>query len=155
MPENNVTDPITEDLPRLNPSRGQVLARLWELAYLGPETTRGSITGQVKALSMIIAIEGLIPDRRAASGPNKPAPPPVTAQIYEAAWLRTRQPGANADPQPTPPPTQDEAASEPPSAPVTPSPKAASAPRVPMADYFAPDTRVPFFIKTNLLGPRR
>jgi hypothetical protein len=41
----------------------------------GPETTRGSITGQVKALSMIVAMEGLIPDRRAGSlgGKNRPS----------------------------------------------------------------------------------
>ena len=45
--------------------------------------TRGSITGQVKALSMIVAIEGLIPDRRAVPAQNKTAPPPVTAQIYQ------------------------------------------------------------------------
>jgi hypothetical protein len=78
MPMNNVSKPIPEDtdLPRPHPSRDQVLARLWEIAHLGPEVTRGSITGQVKALSMIIAIEGLIPDRRAASTRNKPAPPP-------------------------------------------------------------------------------
>lgn len=32
---------------------------------ISPEITRGSITGQVKALAMIVAIEGHIPDRRA------------------------------------------------------------------------------------------
>jgi hypothetical protein len=188
MPENNVTDPITEGLPRLNPSRDQVLTRLWELANLGPEITRGSITGQFKALVMIISIEGLIPDRRAASARNKPAPPPVTAQIYEAAW-RTQQPGQNVDPQPTPPPSNchpDRSDQSRPAveaqrrdprfsqsapgptpeptdvaeptvfaAPVNPSPKASLAPRVPMADHFAPDTRVPFSIKKNPFGPRR
>src|SRR5580704_3904713 len=98
---------------RLHPNRDQVLDRLWELANLSPETTRGSITGQVKALSMIIAIEGLIPDRRAASAQNKSTPPPVTAQIYTAEWLRKQQSAENADPQPPPPPAQEEAASEP------------------------------------------
>ena len=34
--------------------REQVLDRLWEIANLSPEKTRGSITGQVKALSMIV-----------------------------------------------------------------------------------------------------
>jgi hypothetical protein len=190
MPMNNVSKPIPEDtdLPRPHPSRDQVLARLWEIAHLGPEVTRGSITGQVKALSMIIAIEGLIPDRRAASTRNKPAPPPVDAQIYPAAWLRKQQPGQSVDPQPPPPPAQEEAASQPPSppswadgappvsgptpgptpeptldvseptvfaAPVSPSQKASSAPRVPMADYVAPDTRVPFSIKRNPFAPRR
>jgi hypothetical protein len=182
MPENNVTDPITEGLPRLNPSRDQVLTRLWELANLGPEITRGSITGQVKAVSMIIAIEGLIPDRRAASAQNKPAPPPVTADIYEAEWLRNQRSAKTGDPEPTPPhsnchPDRSEAQRRDPrfsqtssqatpnptdvtepsvvAAPVNPSPKASLAPRVPMADYFAPDTRVPFSIKRNPFAPRR
>jgi hypothetical protein len=129
--------------------------------------TRGSITGQVKALSMIIAIEGLIPDRRAASAQNKPAPPPVTADIYEAEWLRNQRSGKNVDSEPTPPPAQEEAASESveptPSpreptvvaAPVNPSQTASLAPRVPTADYFAPDTRVPFSIKKNPFARRR
>jgi hypothetical protein len=179
-------------LPQPNPSRDQILDRLWELAHLGPEMTRGSITGQVKALSMIIAIEGMIPDRRAAAAQNKSAPPPVTAQIYTAEWLRERQSAElrkqqsaeNADPQPPPPPAQEEAASEPqppsgggndappasgltpeptldpgePSffgAPLNPLPTASSAPRVPMADYVAPDTRVPFSIKKNPFSRRR
>jgi hypothetical protein len=30
----------------------------------------------------------LIPDRRAASAQNKPAPPPVTAAIDEAEWVQ-------------------------------------------------------------------
>ena len=76
---------------RLNLDREQVLDRLWEIANLSPEMTRGSITGQVKALSMIVAIEGLIPDRRAVSSENKSAPPPVTAQIYQAEWLRKQR----------------------------------------------------------------
>jgi hypothetical protein len=169
---------------RLNVSRDQVLARLWEIAHLSPEMTRGSITGQVKALSMIIAIEGLIPDRRAASAQNKPAPPPVTAQIYQAEWLR-KQRGENVDPESS---AQEEAASEPQSAPgstegappvsgptpgpipepalehsepsffgapLNPSPTPSWAPRVPMADNVAPDTRVPFSIKRNPFARRR
>ena len=51
----------TEGLRRLNLGREQVLARLWEIANLSPEMTRGSVTAQVKALTMIVAIEGLIP----------------------------------------------------------------------------------------------
>ncbi|HET6220005.1 MAG TPA: hypothetical protein VFE27_23465, partial [Acidobacteriaceae bacterium] len=146
--------------------------------------TRGSITGQVKALSMIVAIEGLVPDRRAAAAQNKSVHPPVTAQIYTAEWLRKQQSAENVDPQPPPPPAQEEPASEPPSAPgwadgappvpaptpeptldrsepsffgapLNPSPTTSSAPRVPMADYFAPDTRVPFSIKRNPFARRR
>ena len=54
-----------EGLRRLNLDREQVLNRLWEIAYLSPEMTRGSITGQVKALSMIVAMQNFIPDRHA------------------------------------------------------------------------------------------
>ncbi len=82
-------------LPWVNVTRDQILTRLWEIANLSPEITRGSLAGQVKALSMIVAIEGLIPDRRAASARNQPASPPVTADIYKSAWLRAQQTGEN------------------------------------------------------------
>jgi hypothetical protein len=163
---------------QLHPSREQVLDRLWEIAKLSPEITRGSITGQVKAISMIIAIEGLIPDRRAASAQNKPTPSPVTGQIYQSEWLR-KQRGENVDSEPPTPPAQKEAASEPqpasgwangapPAAPSTPeptldpgqpavfaapsnpAPAPSLAPRVPMADYVAPDTRV---LSSNTRNP--
>ncbi len=54
-------DQEAEGLRKLNFGRDQILDRLWELANLSPEVTRGIIAGQVRALSMIIAIEGLIP----------------------------------------------------------------------------------------------
>jgi hypothetical protein len=53
--------------------------------------THGSASAQVKALSMIVAIEGLIPDRRAVSAQNKPAPPPVNPPFYVSEWMRTQQ----------------------------------------------------------------
>jgi hypothetical protein len=87
--------------------REQVLDRLWEIAKMSPEMTRNSITGQVKALSMIVAIEGLIPDRRAGSSENKPAPPLPPAEIYNAAWLGRRQDKA-IDPKPDPTNVQEE-----------------------------------------------
>jgi hypothetical protein len=90
----------TEGLRRLNLGREQVLARLWEIANLSPEMTRGSVSSQVKALAMIVAIEGLIPDRRAVASEKKSAPPP-TGQIYTAAWLREQQ-GQTTVPQPSP-----------------------------------------------------
>ncbi len=76
--------------------REQVLARLWEIANLSPDMTRNSVTAQVKALTLIIAIEGLIPgkttDRRAGAAENKPDAPVTTrAQIYQSAWLRKPQ----------------------------------------------------------------
>jgi hypothetical protein len=76
---------------RLHVGREQVLDRLWELASLGPDMTRGSITGQVKAMSMIVAIEGLIPDRRAGSAEKNSAPPTTKANIYQSEWLREQQ----------------------------------------------------------------
>ena len=72
---------------RLNLDREQVLARLWEIANLSPEMTRGSVTGQVKAISMIVAMENFIPDRRAVSSEKKSPPTPTRPQIYRRmAW---------------------------------------------------------------------
>jgi hypothetical protein len=90
----------TDGLRRLNLGREQVLARLWELANLSPEMTRNSAFAQVKALSMIVAIEGLIPDRRSVSAQNKSAPTPVHPQIDTAARLREQQ-GKTTVPQPS------------------------------------------------------
>ena len=173
------------DLSRtFNVTRDQILARLWEIAHMSPEITRGSLVGQVKALSMIVAIEGLIPDRRVASARNQPAPPPVTPDIYKAAWLRAQQTGENdgenVDPLRTasqwetasdpssapggpdgPPPTAEptqapaSAVSQHRAAPGNGTPAPSLAPRVPMADHFAPDTRVPFSIKKNPFARRR
>ncbi len=97
---------------RLNLDREQVLARLWEIANLSPEMTRGSITGQVKALSMIVAMQNFIPDRRAGdrlatSSEKKSVPPPTPPQIYRAAWLR-EEPEDPIDPQPGPALAQEE-----------------------------------------------
>jgi hypothetical protein len=184
----------TGELRRFNVSRDQVLTRLWDIANMDPERTRNSMSSQVKALSMIVAIEGLIPDRRRAVSPqNEPAPSPVAAQFYKSAWNRTQQPGDPLDPQPDPIP--EEAAPEPEPTPgsadgpfpvSSPDPEPTplelssrpelrrsavegpavpgpldtsqtppSLPRVPMADYFAPDTRVPFKIDKNRFRRRR
>jgi hypothetical protein len=86
---------------RFNLEREQVLARLWELANLSPGMTRSSITGQVKAISMIVAMQNFIPDRHALSAEKKSAPAPAPAQIYASAWRRQ---AASIDPQPTPAP---------------------------------------------------
>jgi hypothetical protein len=89
--ETGLSRPAVEGLRRFTVGREQVLDRLWELASLGPEMTRGSITGQVKAMSMIVAIEGLIPDRRAGSADKNPAPPLTKPDIYESEWLREQK----------------------------------------------------------------
>ena len=101
----------TEKVRRMNLGREQVLKRLWEIATLDPERTRNSASAQIKALSMIVAIEGLIPDRhsarRAVSAQNQPALQPVNPQIDTAAWLREQQ-GKTTGPQPRPDSVRDE-----------------------------------------------
>jgi hypothetical protein len=165
----------TESLRRFSISREQVLARLWEFATMGPEVTRGSITGQVKAVSMIVAIEGLIPDRRAGSAEKNPAPPPNKPQIYESEWLREQRRKDNG-PQPDPilnqedelaiaeaEPAPGSAADEPthPGAIFDPGESSLSngsglaETQSPPYAAFAPDTRVPFSISKNLFSRRR
>ena len=65
--EADLSRRAVERLHQKEERREQVLDRLWEIAKLSPEMTRNSITGQVKALAMIVAMESLIPDRRAGS----------------------------------------------------------------------------------------
>jgi hypothetical protein len=86
-----LVDQEADGLRKLNFGRDQVLNRLWELATLSHQATRGSIVGQMKALAMIAAIEGLIPDRRRTPFETQPAAPPVEADIYAAKWLREQQ----------------------------------------------------------------
>jgi hypothetical protein len=93
--KERLVDQEADGLRKLNLGRDQILARLWELATLSHEVTRGIIAGQIKALSMIVAIEGLIPSgmngRRLSPSEQQPAASPVEAQIYEAEWLRKQQ----------------------------------------------------------------
>jgi hypothetical protein len=74
--EADLSRRAVEGLRQLNLGRDQILARLWELANLSHEVTRGTIAGQIKALSMIVAIEGLNPDRRSSPSRTQPAAPP-------------------------------------------------------------------------------
>jgi hypothetical protein len=78
--EADLSRHAVEGQRRLNMDREQVLDRLWEIANLSPDMTRGSITGQVKALTMIIAMQNFIPDRRAISSEKKSAPAPTAAE---------------------------------------------------------------------------
>jgi hypothetical protein len=89
--EADLSRRAVEGLRNLNLGRDQILARLWELANLNPEATRGTIGGQVKALSMIVAIEGLIPDRRLAPSQTQSAAPSVQPQMYVSEWRRQQQ----------------------------------------------------------------
>jgi hypothetical protein len=180
--QQQLLDQESERRRRLEQRREQVLDRLWEIAKLSPEMTRGSITGQVKAISMIVAIEGLIPDRRAGSAENKSAPPLPRAEIYPAAW-RERQQEENIDAQPDPALAEEELGSAepettpnsmgdaPPPPPMPPSPaydlsesvvanSFSSSETTPSTSHVpafvaAPDTRVPFSIKKNRFGLRR
>jgi hypothetical protein len=86
-----LVDQEAEGLRKLNLGRDQILARLWELANLSHEVTRGIIAGQIKALSMIVAIEGLIPDRRFSPSETQPTAPPIKAEMYTSQWLRKQQ----------------------------------------------------------------
>src|SRR5580700_3058593 len=76
-----------DGLRRVNLDREKVLDRLWEIANLSPDMTRGSITGQVKALSMIVAMQNFIPDRRVVSSEKK-SPPAPAPQIQASPWGR-------------------------------------------------------------------
>ena len=103
---------------------------------LDPEMTRNSASAQIKALSMIVAIEGLISDRRAGSSEKKPASPPAT-------WLREQQENTGPDPVgeenvpgvPDPPPGEAVVSTE------------SNAARPPLTAS-APDNRVPATQKT-------
>ena len=176
MPQNE--DLSIEKLRRKEQVRERVLDRLWELAVMSPEITRGSITGQVKAIQMIVAIEGMVPDRRAAASGKKSAPPLPPVDIYRSAWLREQQ-GETIDPQPDPAPQQEQddprpaepepspvAAAEVPPPPDRPIGPAYDRSQSVFAHLFhpaegtswappAPDTRVPFSIQKNRFGRRR
>jgi hypothetical protein len=134
-----------EEQRRLNLGRERVLARLWEIADLDPDMTRNSMSAQMKALSMIVAIEGLIPDRktdrRAGSSDKKSASLPAVPQIDTAAWLREQQ-GKTTGSQPGPDPVRDE---DGPGVPDPPPGEAADAPAYPGADFdsFSPAETTP------------
>jgi hypothetical protein len=90
-----LVDHEVEGLRKLNISRDQILDRLWELATLSHEATRGTIAGQIKALSMIVAIEGLIPsgknDRRLSPSGTQTAATPAEGQTCSPERLRDPQ----------------------------------------------------------------
>ena len=161
----------TEGLTRLHMSRERALTRLWEIADMSPELTRNSLTSQVKALSMIIAIEGLIPDRRTRSAEKDSAPPPTPPKMYEAAWRREQQekttephpspdPVPDKEPDPSPSPVPDAPSDPGPDPnesipPVIPSDAIPSSPYARVPDS-APDLRLPFYLQQqNRFGRRR
>jgi hypothetical protein len=84
-----LVDQEAEGLRKLNMGRDQILTRLWDLATLSHEATRGTIAGQIKALSMIVAIEGLVPSGVNARRFSPPAAPTVEPDSPD--WLRKQQ----------------------------------------------------------------
>jgi hypothetical protein len=90
-----LVDQEADGMRKLNLGRDQILARLWELANLSHEVTRGIIAGQIKALTMIVAIEGLIPSgmnaRRLSPSAAQPAAPPIKADFYTSEWRRKQK----------------------------------------------------------------
>ena len=56
--------------------RDQILNRYWELANLDPEETKGTITGQLKALESLL--EALA---------AQPAVAPKVVPFYRSAWM--------------------------------------------------------------------
>ena len=98
-----LVDEEADRLRKLNLGRDRLLTRLWELAALSSEATRGSIAGQIKALSMISAIEGFIPsatknDRRLSPSATQPVATPGNAQIDDSGWRPKDQPAAAEQP---------------------------------------------------------
>jgi hypothetical protein len=98
-----LVDEEADRLRNLNLGRDRILTRLWELAALSSEATRGSIAGQIKALSMISAIEGFIPsatknDRRLSPSATQPVATPRNAQIDDSGWRPKDQPAAAEQP---------------------------------------------------------
>ena len=161
--EADLSRRAVEGLHRLNLDREQVLARLWEIANLSPEMTRGSITGQVKALSMIVAMQNFIPDRPAeeksppapyaAACPPRPSRPAVELNQEEGSpvtpacpaspgvprsvpWKPEFAPSSAAEAPPNPGPSQSTFANR-----FTPS--EAPLPYVPLFTS-VPDLRIPF-----------
>jgi hypothetical protein len=133
--KERLVDQEAEGLRKLNLGRDQILARLWELANLSHEVTRGIIAGQIKALAMIVAIEGLIPDRRLSPSATQPAAPPGKAQIYSSEWRREQQHQAAGEE----PGDAVAAAEAPPAAPQVPHPEPTPEP----APELANDTSSP------------
>jgi hypothetical protein len=126
-----------EGLHRFHLDREQVLQRLWELANLSPEKTRGSITGQVKAMSMIVAMENLIPNGRVAL-PEKKSP----------AGSAPSGPGSTQETPQTPGPSQSTSANR-----VSPSQAKPPVPYVPLFNS-VPDLGIPLPIKNPFVYPR-
>jgi hypothetical protein len=121
--EKQLLEHEAEQLRRKSATRERVLARLWDIADRSFEETKGSATSQIKALAMIVALEELIPDRRARSAEK--SAPPSRPKMYQAEWLRKQSDGTQSDTvedqESEPPNSQPESTAEAPQPPMTPS----------------------------------
>ena len=135
--QQQLLDQEKERLHRREQRREQILDRLWEIAAMAPEMTRGSITGQVKAIQMIVAIEGLIPDPRAGSTKKNSVPAPFNLQPSPVFAQREDDFGV-PEPETTPGSEEDAPEQPVPSEPI-------------IAGGFSsfPEMRVPFSIEKN------
>jgi hypothetical protein len=173
--KEKLVDQEVDGLRKLNFDREQLLNRLWELATLSHEATRGSIAGQLKALALIASIEGMIPDRRFSPSAAQPTTPPVEPNIYKSEWLRKQQEqAAGKEPGDPMPPAETQPAAPQPAAAAAPSPSepdlASNQPSlagslVSQASTWVPqatgrgfdallDSRQPFSIKKGRFGRR-
>jgi hypothetical protein len=149
-----------DGLRRLNLDREQILERLWEIAKLSPEMTRGSVSGQVKALTMIVAMLNFIPDHRAVSTEKKsdsaPAVPPVPpAPENRGAGRGAKQEHSRAVREPEPAPGS--AAEVPPDpVPSQSADRVSPAKALPYVPLFnsVPDLGIPLPIKNAFVHPR-
>ena len=140
--EADLSRHAVEGLHRLNLDREQVLNRLWELANLSPEMTRNSITGQVKAISMIVAMQNLIPDRRTVSAQKKSSPATSSQAQEEDSPARPACPGSVGEAPPEPGPSRPTFANR-----FTPS----ESPKLYIPPFSSiPDMRVGFSAQKNL-----
>jgi hypothetical protein len=124
--------------------REQVLDRLWEISIMSPEITRGSLTGQVKALSMIVAIEGLVPDRRSSSSAMFHPAAPQVPEPEPAHNPAPNQPATSRFPAltPTNPPHSIPSSTPQSGLPAQPSSMLCWTKPVPSALSFPPDQRI-------------
>jgi hypothetical protein len=65
--------------------RAEILGKYWELANLNPEITKGTITGQLKALDSLCQELGFQPSATEKSADTAEEP----ADVYRSAWLRS------------------------------------------------------------------
>jgi hypothetical protein len=75
--------PMCRKLSSSSPiSLDQVLNKYWELANLEPEKTKGSITGQLKAL------DSLCEELALKSGDKTPRRALAAQNFYRSAWMK-------------------------------------------------------------------